>query len=176
MLDIITEGVCILCAHIPPAGSEKTWRKKVKLEWPKKRTHQRRTWNNLSQYYKTQNAYFHILLTDIQYETLRSTVPLNPWTVIIYSDLRGCVCIYHSFLLHTSPIKKNQQQQQQTNKQTKNPTAWKENSLPNISITINLGRLTGIYIIWNGRDQSQEHSPFTPPKKPPSSKCKVKKL
>lgn len=82
----------------------------------KKRTHQRRTWNNLSQYYKTQNAYFHILLTDIQYETLRSTVPLNPWTVIIYSDLRGCVCIYHSFF--SAHISNQKKPTTTTNKQT----------------------------------------------------------
>lgn len=97
-------------------------KEEAKTRVAKKRTQQRRTRNNLSQYYKTQNAYFHILLTDIQYETPHSAVPLNPWTVIIYSDLRGCVCIYHSFLLHTSAIKKKKKLQ-------KNQTAWKENTV-----------------------------------------------
>lgn len=96
-------------------------KEEAKTRVAKKRTQQRRTRNNLSQYYKTQNAYFHILLTDIQYETPHLAVPLNPWTVIIYSDLRGCVYIYHSFLLHTSAIKKKKLQ--------KNQTAWKENTV-----------------------------------------------
>lgn len=47
--------------------------------------------------------------------------------------------------------------------------AQKENTIclfleANVRITINLGGLTGTYAISNGRDQSQEHSPFTPPK------------
>lgn len=42
----------------------------------------------------------------------------------------------------------------------------KGHSLPNIIITINLGRLTGTGLISNGSDQYQEHSPITSSKKP----------
>lgn len=75
-------------------------KEEAKIQVAKKRTLRRRTQNNLSQYSKTQNAYFRILLTDSQYETPHSALPLNPWTVIIYSDLRGGVCIYQFFAVH----------------------------------------------------------------------------
>lgn len=97
-------SLCPVCSH-SSCWLWENMKEEAKTRVAKKRTLQRRTWNNLSQYYKTQNAYFHSLLTHIQYETPHSTVPLNPWAVIIYSDRRRCMCIYHSFLLHTSPIK-----------------------------------------------------------------------
>lgn len=96
-------SLCPVCSH-SSCWLWENMKEEAKTRVAKKRTLQRRTQNNLSQYYKTQNAYFHSLLTHGQYETPHSTVPLNPWTVIIYSDLRGCVAFITVFCcIHLQP-------------------------------------------------------------------------
>lgn len=157
------ESLYLVCSH-SSCWLWENMKEEAKTRMAKKKTLQRRKLNNMSQYYKAQNAYFHILLMYFQYETSRSTVTFKPWTIISYSDTRSCVCIYDSFCC--------------THLQSKN-CMEREHNLPfpltYIKITTNLGSLTGRrYIKWKW----SKSGTFTlhPTKRNPPSICKVGKL